>query len=318
MLSRRLLRIKALKALYAHLKTEADSMMISEKSMMASVDKAYDLYFQMLALPAELVRYAERRQEIARQKIMPTFEDLHPNTKFVDNAVIRTLANSDSINDYLTARKLTWAAYPELIRSIYNQLLTRDYFIAYMKNEERSFQEDRQLVERIFTDELQECEALDTALEEMSILWSDDLSFILIMVMRTLSNLRASHAEIKVLPKFKSDDDRDFVRLLFEKTLLHFNDHMRYIEKFTRNWDVERIAFMDNLILATALTELTEFPSIPVKVTLDEFIEISKYYSSPGSSLFINGILDKMVVSLTEEERIRKSGRGLVGHLSKE
>ena len=123
MLSRRLLRIKALKALYAHLKTEADSMMISEKSMMASVDKAYDLYFQMLALPAELVRYAERRQEIARQKMMPTFEDLHPNTKFVDNAVIRTLANSDSINDYLTARKLTWAAYPELIRSIYNQLL---------------------------------------------------------------------------------------------------------------------------------------------------------------------------------------------------
>lgn len=311
------MRIKALKALYAHLKTDADNMMISEKSMMASVDKAYDLYFQMLSLPAELVRYAEQRQEIARQKLMPTFEDLHPNTKFVDNAVIRTLSDSDSINDYLTARKLTWAGYPELIRAIYNQLISRDYYTEYMNREERSFQEDRQIVERIFTEELQDCEALDNALEEMSILWADDLSFILIMVMRTLSNLRPSHPDIKVLPKFKSDDDRDFVRTLFEKSLIHFNDRMRYIEKFTRNWDVERIAFMDNLILVTALTELLEFPSIPVKVTLDEFIEISKYYSTPGSSLFINGILDKMVAALSEEGLIRKSGRGLIGHIEK-
>ncbi len=311
------MRIKALKALYAHLKTDADNMMISEKSMMASIDKAYDLYFQMLALPAELVRYAEQRQEIARQKLMPTFEDLHPNTKFVENAVIRTLANSDSINDYITARKLSWAGYPELIKSIYNQLAQRDYFIAYMNNPKRSFQEDRQIVERIYTDELQECEALDNAIEEMSIMWSDDLCYILIMVMRTLSNLKASHLDIKPLPKFKNNDDRDFVRTLFEKSLINYNDHIRYVEKFTRNWDVERIAFMDNLILSTALTELEEFPSIPVKVTLDEFIEISKYYSTPGSSLFINGILDKMVIALGEEGRIRKTGRGLIGHIDK-
>ena len=318
MLSRRLLRIKALKALYAHMKAEADSLAVSEKSMMASIDKAYDLYFQMLALPAELVRYAEQRQELARQKLMPTFDDLHPNTKFVDNAVIRILGNSDAINDFLTARKLTWAGYPELIKTLYNQIASRDYFTAYMTRSERSFQEDRQLVERIYTEELQDCEALDNALEEMSILWSDDLGHILVMVLRTLSNLKASHTDIKALPKFKNDDDRDFVRALFEKTLINFDEHMRYIEKFTRNWDVERIAFMDNLILAAALTELEEFPSIPVKVTLDEFIEISKYYSTPGSSLFINGILDKMVVSLTEEGRIRKAGRGLIGHITKE
>lgn len=313
MLSRRLLRIKALKTLYAHLKTEADSLVVSEKSMMASIDKAYDLYFQMLSLPAELVRYAESRQEIARQKMMPSFEDLNPNTKFVENSVIRVLANSDAINDYTAARKLSWAGYPELIKTLYNQLATRDYFQAYMKREERTFQEDRQLVEKIFCEELQECEALDEALEEMSILWSDDLSFILIMVMRTLQNMKASHTDIKALPKFKNDDDRDFVRTLFSKSLIHYEAHLRYIEKFTRNWDVERIAFMDNLILVCALTELTEFPSIPVKVTLDEFIEISKYYSAPGSSTFINGILDKMVADLTAEGRIQKSGRGLIG-----
>lgn len=312
MLSRRLLRIKALKALYAHLKTEADSMMVSEKSMMNTIDKAYDLYFQMLSLPAELVRYAESRQELARKKMLPSYEDLNPNTKFVDNVVIRLLANSDAIGDYLTARKLTWAAYPELIKSLYNQLASRDYFKSYMSNPDRSFREDCDLVSRFFCDELQECEALDEALEEMSILWSDDLPFILIMVMRTLQNLKASHTDIKVLPKFKNDDDCDFVRTLFEKSLLHYDEHLRYIENYTRGWDVERIAFMDNLILAVALTELKEFPSIPVKVTFDEFIEIAKYYSTPGSSTFINGILDKMVASLNEEGLIRKAGRGLI------
>ncbi len=313
MLSRRLLRIKALKALYAHLKTDADSMMVSEKSMMASIDKAYDLYFQMLTLPVELVRYAESRQELARKKMMPSFEDLNPNTKFVDNTVIRLLENSDAINDFVTARKLSWASCPELIKCLYNQLASRDYFKAYMTNQERSFREDCELVIRIFCDELQECELLDESLEEMSILWTDDLPFILIMVVRTLQNLKPSHTDIKVLPKFKSDDDSDFVRLLFEKSLLHFDDHLRYIDNYTKGWDVERIAFMDNLILAIALTELTEFPSIPVKVTFDEYIEIAKYYSNPGSSTFINGILDKMVASLGEEGRIRKTGRGLIG-----
>lgn len=312
MLSRRLLRIKALKALYAHMKSEADNMMASEKTMMASIDKAYDLYFQMLALPAELVRYAEQRQELARRKKLPSPEDLQPNTKFVDNAVIRTLADSDSVNDYLTARKLGWAQHPELIKGLYTQLSATDYFKTYMERPERSFAEDKELVERFFTEELQESEALDNALEELSILWCDDLPFILMMVLRTLSNLRPSHKEVRVLPKYKSDDDRDFVRTLFEKTLVNYTESLHRIERFTSNWDIERIVFMDNLILATALNELIAFPSIPVKVTLDEYIEIAKYYSTPGSSTFINGVLDKMVAALIEEGVIRKSGRGLV------
>ena len=312
MLSRRILRIKALKALYAHLQTESDNMMATEKSMMASIEKAYDLYFQMLALPAELVRYAESRQELARQKMMPTFEDLNPNTKFVDNQAIQLLANSDSVNDYLAKRKLSWSAYPEFIKLLYNQICERDYFKAYMSSEERTFNEDRALLERIFCDELQECEALDNLLEESSILWADDLPFILIMVVRTLQNMKASHSDVKVLPCFKNEEDERFVRLLFEKSLVNYNDHMRLIEPYLHNWDMERIAYMDMLILVTALTELIEFESIPVKVTLDEYIEISKFYSSPGSGNFINGILDKVIVELTREGRIAKSGRGLI------
>ena len=311
MLSRRLLRIKVIKALFAHLKSGADNMMASEKNLMASVDKAYDLYNLMLTLPVEIARYAEHRQELARQKKLPTYEDLNPNTKFVDNSVIRIIANTDAVNDYTAARKLNWSLYPEFIRTLYAQLTESDYYKSYMQRSERSFADDRQLVEDFFKS-LQECEALDTVLEEMSILWDDDLGYILMMILRTLSNLRPTHTELKVAPKFKSEEDPQFVKTLFEKTLVNFGEYQRYIEKFTANWDIERIVFMDNLIIGTAMAELLNFPSIPVKVTLDEYIEISKYYSTPGSSVFINGVLDKIVESLTAEGRIKKAGRGLI------
>ena len=311
MLSRRLLRIKVVKALFAHLKSGADNMMASEKTLMASVDKAYDLYFQILILPVEIARYAEQRQELAKQKKLPTFEDLNPNTKFVDNAVIRTIANSDAVNDHVAARKLGWERYPELIRTLYAQLTESDYYKDYMQREERSFDDDKKLLEDFFK-ELQSCEALDDVLEERSILWTDDLPYIVIMVLRTLSNLRVSHTELKVPAKFKSSEDPEFVKTLFEKSLVNYSAFQDYIEKFTANWDVERVVFMDNLIIGTAMAELTSFPSVPVKVTLDEWIEISKYYSTPGSSTFINGVLDKIVESLTAEGRIKKAGRGLI------
>ena len=156
-----------------------------------------------------------------------------------------------------------------------------------MLREERSFADDRKLLEDFFK-ELQSCEALETELEEMSILWSDDLPYIVMMILRSLSGLKPSHTELKVPAKFKSDEDPEFVKTLFEKSLVNYDAYQDYIEKFTANWDVERIVFMDNLIIGTAMAELTSFPSIPVKVTLDEYIEISKYYSTPGSLSLIH------------------------------
>ena len=311
MLSRRLLRIKVAKALFAHLKSDADNLIASEKTLMASIDKSYDLFFQLLALPVELVRYARQRQEIAKAKKLPTFEDLNPNMRFVDNPVIRIIANSDAVNDYLTVHKLGWERHPDFIRTLYGQLVESDYFTDYMTQQDASFEADRRFVEDFFK-ELQCCEALDTVLEEISILWSDDLPYILVLVLRSLASLRSAQSELKIPSKFKSDDDPAFVKTLFEKSLVNYDKYQDYIEKFTSNWDVERIVFMDNLIIGTAMAELTEFPSIPVKVTLDEWIEISKYYSTPGSSTFINGVLDKIVESLTAEGRIKKSGRGLL------
>lgn len=311
MLSRRLLRIKVIKALFAHLKSGADNMIASEKSLLTAVDKAYDLYFQLLTLPVEIARYAEQRQEVARQKKLPTYEDLNPNTKFVENAAIRLIAQSDSVNDVVAARKLGWAQQSDLIRILYGQLIESDYYKAYMRSPERSFEEDRKFLEQFFLS-LQECEVLDEALEEISLLWSDDLPFIVVMIQRTLSTLKPAHSEVKVLRQFKSEEDPEFVKTLFEKSLVNYGLYQEYIEKFTANWDMERIVFMDNLILGVAIAELTEFDSIPVKVTLDEWIEISKYYSTPGSSTFINGVLDKIVEALTAEGRICKSGRGLM------
>lgn len=312
MISRRLLRIKALKALYAHLKSESDSLMASEKTLVASINKTYDLYFQMLSLIVEVARYADERQQAAMQKKLPTYEDLNPNRKFVENAVVHLIAESDSVNDYLAAHKLSWARYPELIKALYLQLEQSDYYKKYMTSQERSFREDLALVTDFYTNELESSEMLEEVLDEQSILWNDDLGFALIMVTRTLSNMRPSHRDVKVLPKFKSDEDLDFAMELFEKAAVNYDSNLEVIEQFTRNWDIERIAFMDNVIMVTAMAELVSFPSIPVKVTLDEYIEIAKYYSTASSSTFINGVLDKVVATLTEEGRINKSGRGLI------
>ena len=312
MISRRMLRIKVIKALYAHMKSDADSLMASEKMLVTSIDKTYDLYFLMLSLIAEMAHYAEQRQEAAKKKQLPTYEDLNPNRKFVDNAVIRLIAQSDSVNDYLAAHKLSWAQHPELVKALFAQLEQSDYYRKYMASQERSFREDLALVTEFYTRELEESEILENVLDEMSILWNDDLGFALIMVTRTLSNMRPSHTEVKVLPKFKSIEDLVFARELFAKAAVNFDNYQQEIEKYTRNWDVERIAFMDNLIMAIAMAELIAFPSIPVKVTLDEYIEIAKFYSTHGSSTFINGILDKIVASLTEQGKINKSGRGLI------
>lgn len=312
MLSRRLLRIKVLKALYAHLQSQADNMIASEKALIASVDKAYDLYLHLLTLIAEIASYAEERQEIAKRKQLPTYEDLNPNRRFIENRVVRLIADSENLTKITTDRKLTWKEHPELIKTLYNRLIESDYYKTYMAAEQCSFREDARLVQAFYTKELEECETLEEALEEQSILWSDDLGFALLMVLRTLSNMRQSNKEVRLLPKFKSEDDLNFTRTLFQKTLIGYNDAIKTVEEFLHNWDLERIACMDNIIMAMAMTELEYCETIPVKVTLDEYIEISKYYSTRSSGLFINGVLDKVITRYKAEGRINKSGIGLL------
>lgn len=312
MFSRRFLRIKVIKSLYWHFKSEADSLSVSEKNLVHSIDKAYDLYLQMLALITDVKRYAEDRIEIARNKKLPTHEDLNPNLHFVENPVIGQLEGSERLNGCLEKKSLGWNRYPELIKHLYNKMIGSAYYREYMETAKPGYRDDLRFVEDFYLNTVQDDEMVETVIEEQSILWCDDMDFSLIMVIRTLEGFRQNQPDIPIAKKYKSDDDLEFTKELFRHTVMHFDEYQEYVERFTVNWDVERIAFLDNIILAAAMAELISFSSIPVKVTMDEYIEISKYYSTTGSSLFINGILDKVVESLREEGRINKTGRGLM------
>ena len=311
MLSRRLLRVKVAKSLYAHLKSGSDNLKASEKNLVESIDKAYDLYFQMMSFVVEVAKYAESRIEWAKQKKLPTYEDLNPNRRFVDNAVIQLIANSDSVNDVLAARRLSWATAPDAAKEVYGRLVEADFYKRYMSAPVVTFTDDKKFVEEFYA-WLEQDEALADIVNEMSLQWADDYGFALYLSIRTVQHLKRSHTEVKVLPKFKSDDDLDFAKTLFIKSLVNYEDNQEIVDKYSKNWDVERVVFMDSLILSIAIVELKHFESIPVKVTLDEWIDIAKYYSSPTSSNFVNGVLDKIVADFTAEGLINKSGRGLL------
>lgn len=311
MLSRRLLRVKVAKCLYAHLKSGSDNLKASEKNLVESIDKAYDLYFQMMSFVVEVAKYAESRIEWAKQKKLPTYEDLNPNRRFVDNAVIQLIANSDSINDVLAARRLSWVTAPDAAKEVYGRLVEADFYKRYMSAPIVTFTDDRKFVEEFYA-WLEQDEALADIVNEMSLLWADDYGFALYLAIRTVQHLKRSHTEVKVLPKFKSDDDLEFAKTLFIKSLVNYDNNQEIVDKYSKNWDVERVVFMDSLIISIAIVELKHFESIPVKVTLDEWIDIAKYYSSPTSSNFVNGVLDKIVADFTADGIINKSGRGLL------
>lgn len=303
--------MKVAKTLYAHLKSDSDNLKASEKYLVESIDKAYDLYFQMLYFVVEVARYAESRIELAKQKKLPTYEDLNPNRRFVDNAVITLIANSDSVNDVLASRKLGWANQYDTIKDVYNRLIETEFYKNYMSASVSTFTDDRKFVEEFFQ-WLESDEQLAEVITEMSLLWADDYGFALLLALRTVQHLKRSHTEVKVLPKFKSEEDLDFAKRLFIKSLVDYEDNQAVVDRYSKNWDVERVVFMDSLIISIAIAELTQFDSIPVKVTLDEWIDIAKYYSSPTSSNFVNGVLDKVVAEFTEQGLINKSGRGLL------
>ncbi len=311
MFSRRFLRIKVLKALYAHLAGAVESVAIEEKNLLKGINKSYDLYPHILSLIVEMKRYAEERIEIGLKKHLPTQEDLNPNRKFVKNSVIAQLEGDDALDMMLVEKKLGWANYPELIKHLWQKMCEADYYKEYMTSERNSYAEDRKLVEEFYLQTVQDNQMLTEVLEENSIMWSDDLDFILIMVLRTLGSLRKGEA-VALLPQYKNEDDEAFVKSLFARALVGYEDNLAIVEKYTRNWDVERIALMDNVIMTTAIAELVGFDSIPVKVSLDEYIEIAKYYSTLGSSTFINGVLDKISTDLLADGTIVKQGRGLV------
>jgi len=314
MISRRQLRIKALQSLYAYYKTGREDMRRSEKELHFNIEKAYELYHYLLLLIIDVVLYAESRIELAQNKRIPTEQDLNPNRRFVENRLIGQLRNNAHLLRYVEQHKLNWVNHPELIREIYRRLIESEEYAAYMEAEENSYADDKRLLTFVYSHLIFSSDLLDSILEEQSIFWNDDLEFITSMIVKTFKKFKEEDGADKALMElYKNEEDKDYVVKLYRQTILHRDEYVEYIKLNTRNWDLDRIAFMDILIMQIAIAELIAFPSIPTKVTLNEYLEISKFYSTNKSNIFINGVLDKVVMQLKEGKKIVKTGRGLIG-----
>lgn len=316
MFSRRLLRIKVLQILYAYYKVEGKTYASTEKDLVHSLDKSYQLYNFLLLLIIDVADYAESRIDQAREKKIPTEADLNPNTRFIDNTAIRQLRANPDLKKYLTNHPLSWAGHPEIVRKLFGYIGETDLYNSYMNSAETGYQSDRKFLERVYSDIILNFEDLYLNLEEQSIFWADDVDFIIKMIIKTIRKFSPENkGGGALMPMFKEKDDLGYTKKLLRKTIINEKDSQELIRMAVSNWELDRIAFIDGLILQLAISEVIEFPTVPVKVTINEFIEIAKLYSTQKSSQFINGILDSVIATLREEGRIVKKGRGLVGEV---
>ncbi|MFO7829201.1 MAG: transcription antitermination factor NusB [Bacteroidales bacterium] len=316
MISRRLIRIKILQICYAHFKSNGQSINQAEKELFFSIKKSYDLYHYLFLLIIDIVKYAQSRIDLASQKLVPTHDDLHPNTKFVDNKLVKQLEDNVFLRKYLNENKLSWVNNPELIKSLYLTIKDSEIYQNYMSSEQTSYKEDKKFIANLYAKVIIFHEPLHQNLEEQSIYWNDDLEFVTSMVIKTINSFKASSNETaNLMLLYKNDEDKDFAKRLFRKSIINQADYQDLISEYIKNWDIERVAFIDIVVMTMAISELIEFNEIPVKVTLDEYIEIAKYYSTHKSNVFINGVLDKIVSHLKDEGKIKKTGRGLVGEI---
>ncbi len=314
MISRRLLRIKALMALYAYNRREDNNMPQAESELMFSIGKTYDLYHLLLLLVVDIADIAGEKIDQALQKRMPTPEDLNPRRRFVDNAVIAQLRINKALNSYLSSKKLSWTNNPHIPRVLYNKMIVWKVYEEYMQSETHTYQADKKFIIKMITELFALSDDLNSNLEEQSIYWNDDMEYITAMVEKTLKKFKVDSGEnAALMPLYKNEEDAEFVKILFRKAILHDKKTSEFIDKNTTNWEVERIALMDILVMQMAITEILEFPEIPVKVTLNEYIEIAKYYCTSKSSTFVNGILDNIVKEMRDSGIFNKFGRGLVG-----
>ncbi len=314
MLSRRLLRIKVMQLLYAYFTRDNKEIQLTEKELFHSIFKAYELYHYLLLLVLDIRDFAENKMEFARNKYRPTDKEINQSSKFVNNKIFKIIENNKQYKKFLNDYKYSWVNNPELIKKIFVSVNESEEYNNYLSNNNSGFREDKEIIIEIFTNHIAICEDLYSILEEQSIYWNDDVEFIISMINKTIGNFKDGQSDEKPLANmYKNDDDIDFVKTLFRKTISNHEENVLIVSKHTKNWERERIAFMDMLIMEMAIVEATEMESIPTRVSLNEYIEISKYYSTEKSSNFINGILDKVFIQLKLENKIIKKGRGLVG-----
>ena len=307
MINRVLIRIKVVQILYAYYKGDGKSLPLAEKELFFGIEKTYDLYLHLLALSVEITNYAAVRIDAKRNKLRPTPEDLNPNTRFIDNKFIAQLAKNESLNEYLKKKKLTWENDRDIVKELYEEIISTDFYAEYMNQASVSYADDKELWRKIYKKVILTSEGLDNTLEEQSIYWMDDVEMVVSFIIKTIKRFDESNGkQQELLPMFKEEEDADFARKLLRGVLSNNAEYREMIDKNTKNWELDRIAFMDIVIMEIALAELMNFPTIPVNVTFNEYIEISKIYSTDKSSTFINGVLDKIVNELKKSNKLIK------------
>lgn len=310
MINRRHIRVKVMQSTYAMIHSKNDNLVKEEKFLRQSIDKMYDLYILSLDMLLRVSQLAENTQDASKKKHFVTAEELNPNKKFIGNQLINTLKNSVSLQNYIDDNHLNnWYLDDKYVVNIYKELLESDLYKDYMLEEELSFKMDQKFVIKFFAEIIAPNEKLADYYEGINISWVDDIPFVNTWVVKTLQDLKAND-DFVVGRLYKNSDDEAYASDLLKKTVLNLDNFEKEIVDKTPNWDIDRIADLDMILIKMAICEFLKFPSIPVKVTINEYLELAKDYSTEKSSVFINGVLDKIWKDFENTDRLNKIGRG--------
>lgn len=308
MINRVLIRLKIVQIVYAYYQNGGKNLDTAEKELFFSLSKAYDLYNYLLLLMVEVTKQANKRLNAAKNKLVPTKEELFPNTKFVENRFIAQLEVNKQLLEFSNNQKKTWENEADFVKTLCDKILESDIYKEHMASETSSYEEDRELWRKLYKNIIFNNIELDQVLEDQSLYWNDDKEIVDTFVLKTIKRFDEKNgAKQELLPEFKDEEDQDFARRLFRRTILNADYYRHLISENTKNWDLDRVAFMDVVIMQIALAEILSFPNIPVSVSLNEYVEIAKLYSTPKSGGFINGTLDGIVNSLKKENKLTKN-----------
>lgn len=308
MINRVLIRLKIIQIVYAYYQNGSKNLDSAEKELFFSLAKAYDLYNYLLMLMIALTNYAQKRIDVAKAKLAPTSDELAPNMKFVGNKFIAQLEVNKQLTEFINNQKKTWANDQELIKELYDKIVASDIYKEYMGSGDCSYEADRELWRKLYKALIFNNDSLDQVLEDQSLYWNDDKEIVDTFVLKTIKRFEEKNGSAQpLLPEFKDDEDQEFARRLFRRALLNSDYYRHLISDNTKNWDLDRVAFMDVVIMQCALAEILSFPNIPVSVSLNEYLEIAKLYSTPKSGGFINGTLDGIVNQLKKEGKLAKN-----------
>ena len=307
MINRVLIRLKVVQILYAYYQNGGKSVEAAEKELFYSLSKAYDLYNYLLLLMVEVTRFADRRIDNRRHKLRPTYEDLNPNTRFVDNAFMAQLAQNKQLAEYAANQKRSWDDVSEFVKRLFERIEQTKTYQEYMAKETLAYEDDRELWRKLYRTVIAQNDELDELLEEQSLYWNDDKAIVDTFVLKTIKRFEPENgAEQELMPEYKDEEDKEFARKLFRNAIANAEAYRKMMESNAKNWDMERLAFMDILIMQVALAEICSFPTIPTTVSLNEYVEVAKMYSTPKSGSFINGMLDTIVNQLKKENKLNK------------